>query len=164
MYYIPVGSGALILPCSLFSGGKVQHHVSSEGLRNPRVRRLHRVLQEGLGSVNGFVQFGSWAHEENRYDGPGGELGGEVVGEDELRVLFNNFPRVGDVVIWVSFQGLFSVFAMGAQQVEHVVVSGCFLVEGLVEGDILVARVADVLSREDRTGWRCGGDSPRGYY
>ena len=164
MYYIHVGSGALILPCSLFSGGKVQHHVSSEGLRNPRVRRLHRVLQEGLGSVNGFVQFGSWAHEENRYDGPGGELGGEVVGEDELRVLFNNFPRVGDVVIWVSFQGLFSVFAMGAQQVEHVVVSGCFLVEGLVEGDILVARVADVLSREDRTGWRCGGDSLRGYY
>ena len=164
MYYIHVGSGALILPCSLFSGGKVQHHVSPEGLRNPRVRRLHRVLQEGLGSVNGFVQFGSWAHEENRYDGPGGELGGEVVGEDELRVLFNNFPRVGDVVIWVSFQGLFSVFAMGAQQVEHVVVSGCFLVEGLVEGDILVARVADVLSREDRTGWRCGGDSLRGYY
>ena len=164
MYYIHVGSGALILPCSLFSGGKVQHHVSSEGLRNPRVRRLHRVLQEGLGSVNGFVQFGSWAHEENRYDGPGGELGGEVVGEDELRVLFNNFPRVGDVVIWVRFQGLFSVFAMGAQQVEHVVVSGCFLVEGLVEGDILVARVADVLSREDRTGWRCGGDSLRGYY
>ena len=164
MYYIHVGSGALILPCSLFSGGKVQHHVSSEGLRNPRVRRLHRVLQEGLGSVNGFVQFGSWAHEENRYDGPGGELGGEVVGEDELRVLFNNFPRVGDVVIWVSFQGLFSVFAMGAQQVEHVVVSGCFLVEGLVEGDILVARVADVLSREDRTGWRCGWDSLRGYY
>ena len=164
MYYIHVGSGALILPCSLFSGGKVQHHVSSEGLRNPRVRRLHRVLQEGLGSVNGFVQFGSWAHEENRYDGPGGELGGEVVGEDELRVLFNNFPRVGDVVIWVSFQGLFSVFAMGAQQVEHVVVSGCFLVEGLVEGDILVARVADVLSREDRSGWHCGWDSLRDYY
>lgn len=164
MYYIYVGSGAEILPCSLFSGGKVQHHVSSEGLRDPRVGRLHRVLQEGLGSVNGFVQLGSRAHEENSYDGPGGELGGEVVGEDEVRVLFNNFPRIGDVVIWVSLQGLFSAFSVGAQQVEHVVVSGCFLVEGLVEGDILVARVADVLSREDRSGWRCGWDSLRDYY
>ena len=86
------------------------------------------------------------------------------MGEDEVWVLFNNIFRIGGVVIRVSLQVLFSALSVGAQQVEHVVVSGCFLVEGLVEGDILVARVADVLSREDRSGWRCGWDSLRDYY
>ena len=127
------------------------------------------------------------------------------MGEDELRVLFNNCPRVGNVVTRVILQVLFGVSSVGAKQVEHVVVSWCFLVERLVEVhvviprpgtsavldglvavgqvsrvvvpvlgvlpvvllvvvDILVARVADVFSREDRTGWCCSWDSLRGYY
>ena len=63
-----------------------------------------------------------------------------VVGEDELRVLFNNCPRVGNVVPRVVLQVLFSVPSVGAEQVEHVVVSWCFLVERLVEVHVVIPR------------------------
>ena len=51
-------------------------------------------------------------------------------------------------------------------QVSRVVVPvlGVLPVVLLVVVDILVARVADVFSREDRTGWCCSWDSLRGYY